>query len=157
MTRFPRRPPRLQTIHSCYAPPLYFVTFCTRHRARILDNESVYNAFLEFVRRGYAEFQIATGRFVIMPDHVHFFVQGPVDFRLSEFVRLLKRALSSVLKREGLSRPHWQEGYFDHLVRQGESYAQKWEYVRENPVRAGLVGRVDDWPYQGEVVRIEKR
>ena len=32
-----------------------------------------------------------------------------------------------------------QEGFFDHLLRSYESYAQKWEYVRENPVRAGLV------------------
>jgi len=47
-------------------------------------------------------------------------------------------------------------GLFDHILRNDESYTQKWEYVRENPVRAGLVPRADDWPYQGEFVIIDR-
>jgi hypothetical protein len=62
----------------------------------------------------------------------------------------LKRDLSIVIPI-----PHWQKGFFDHLIRNSESYAQKWEYVRENPVRAGLVKHADAWPYQGELVRLE--
>ena len=34
---------------------------------------------------------------------------------------------------------------------QAESYSQKWEYVKENPVRAGLAEKSDDWPFQGEI------
>jgi hypothetical protein len=45
----------------------------------------------------------------------------------------------------------WQAGFFDHLLRRSESYAAKWEYVRRNPVRAGLVSEPDLWPYQGEI------
>ena len=45
-------------------------------------------------------------------------------------------------------------GFFDHLLRSEESYAQKWDYVRENPVRAQLVERVEDWPYAGELITI---
>ena len=33
----------------------------------------------------------------------------------------------------------WQEEFFDHVLRSSESYSQKWNYVKENPVRAGLV------------------
>ena len=40
--------------------------------------------------------------------------------------------------------------------RSDESYSQKWNYVRENPVRAGLVKSVEDWPYQGEIVHIDR-
>jgi hypothetical protein len=29
----------------------------------------------------------------------------------------------------------WEEGFFDHILRSKESYSQKWNYVRENPVR----------------------
>ena len=47
-------------------------------------------------------------------------------------------------------------GIFDHVLRNDESYGQKWEYVRENPVRAGLVPRADDWQYQGELVFIDR-
>jgi hypothetical protein len=50
----------------------------------------------------------------------------------------------------------WQPGFFDHLLRNTESYGQKWEYVRENPVRAGLVARAEDWPYHGEIVVLNR-
>jgi hypothetical protein len=47
--------------------------------------------------------------------------------------------------------PHWEKDFFDHVMRSEESYEQKWLYVRENPVRAGLVKRWEDWSYQGEI------
>jgi hypothetical protein len=45
----------------------------------------------------------------------------------------------------------WQEHFFDHMLRSSESYSQKWDYVRQNPVRAGLVASADERPWQGEV------
>ena len=63
--------------------------------------------------------------------------------------------MSLALERK-TSAPLWQPGFFDHLMRSDESYAQKWDYVRENPVRHGLVPASDAWPYQGEIVRIDR-
>jgi len=37
---------------------------------------------------------------------------------------------------------------FDRLLRSDESLSAKWEYIRQNPVRAGLVADPDEWPYQ---------
>jgi putative transposase len=45
----------------------------------------------------------------------------------------------------------WQEEFFDHVLRSSESYSQKWDYVKENPVRAGLVASAAEWPWQGEI------
>ena len=53
-------------------------------------------------------------------------------------------------------QPVWQRRFFDHVLRSDESYAQKWNYVRENPVRAGLVTNAEDWPYAGEIITIER-
>jgi len=50
----------------------------------------------------------------------------------------------------------WQPGFFDHVLRSDESYVQKWKYVRDNPVRANLVELWDQWPYQGEIVPIDR-
>ena len=47
--------------------------------------------------------------------------------------------------------PVWQEEFFDHVLRSRESYAEKWSYVRENPVRANLVAYAEEWPWQGFV------
>jgi REP element-mobilizing transposase RayT len=116
----------------------------------MLANPETHAAFCDFAERGWRERGIAVGRYVIMPDHLHVFVAGGRGFHLSQWVRQLKVALTREPKL-------WQRGFFDHLLRSEESYAQKWEYVHQNPVRAGLVERVEDWPYQGEVVAIEHR
>ena len=95
---------------------------------------------------------IAVGRYVIMPDHIHFFVAGHYDFVLDQWIRALKRTLS---KQIDTPRPHWQTGFFDHMVRHDESYSEKWEYVYQNPVRADLVQHAGDWPFQGEIESID--
>ena len=97
------------------------------------------------------------GRYALMPDHVHFFAARCVDEArtLSVFVGSWK----SWTRKEIRSTVHppfeWQREFFDHLLRSTESYAQKWEYLRMNPVRAGLVASADEWPYQGEIEVLE--
>ena len=149
------RPPRLGQIFQTYDPPLYFVTICTIHRRKIGDLGAVHRAFEIYVCRGRDEFNVAVGRYVIMPDHVHFFLRGSDDFNLAQWVNGLKRAISVAL-RATKKRPLWQPGFFDHILRNDESYTEKWKYVRENPVRAGLVSLADDWSYQGECVFIAR-
>jgi hypothetical protein len=48
-------------------------------------------------------------------------------------------------------KPVWQKDFFDRQLRSQESYRQKWLYELENPVKAGLVNRWEDWPYHGEL------
>ena len=146
-------PPRLDTVFQKYDPPLFFVTFNTHNRTKLLDNETVHSRFVEFAEKGRRR-GVAVGRYVIMPDHIHLFVGGSRDFLLTQWVRLLKRTLSQVILK---SQPHWQKGFFDHLIRHGESYAEKWEYVRQNRVRAGLAVSSDDWPWKGEIVSIDQQ
>ncbi len=111
-------------------------------------------AFETYAKRG-TEFGVAVGRYVLMPDHVHLFVCGGPEFRLGEWIKGLKRAISAALTKEE-RQALWQPGFFDHLLRNDESYGQKWIYVCENPMRAGLVSQSEDWPFQGEIVYIDR-
>jgi REP element-mobilizing transposase RayT len=45
----------------------------------------------------------------------------------------------------------WQNSFFDHVLRHEESAIRKWEYIRLNPVRAGLVKEPEDWTFAGEL------
>jgi len=58
---------------------------------------------------------------------------------------------NQISERLGIDAPIWQKEFFDHLLRSEESTAQKWDYVRMNPVRAGLTDKWEDWPYRGEI------
>ena len=121
-----------------------------------LAKDEVHTAFVLFAKRAKDNFNVAVGRYVIMPDHVHLFVRGDYNFRLGPWIGALKQALA---KSATLSRAEgqiWEEGFFDHVLRSNESYSQKWNYVRENPVRAGLVKSAADWPYQGEIAYIDR-
>jgi REP element-mobilizing transposase RayT len=95
----------------------------------------------------------AIGRYVIMPDHVHFFCSPEMEAKpLATFLQAWKQWSSKrillALKTTGAL---WQSEFFDHVLRSSESYSQKWGYVRDNPVRAGLVSDAEDWPWQGEI------
>jgi putative transposase len=115
----------------------------------------VHYALVTFGERAYADHNVAVGRYVIMPDHIHLFVCGDAEFDLSAWFRLLKPYLGKAVVRSASKDPIWQRGFFDHVLRSDESCTEKWNYVRENPVRAGLVTAADDWPYAGEIISIE--
>ena len=146
------QPQRLRWIYTdC---PVYFLTACTHARHATLANARIHQAFRRFAATA-PEHHVQVGRYVIMPDHLHLFAAfTPVSPSISEWVKGLKRALVEELKRTGARAPYWQKGFFDHVLKSEESYGQKWSYVRDNPVRAGLVPRAEDWPYQGEIHRL---
>ena len=117
---------------------------------------AVTSGFVEFAERAYSEHNIAVGRYVILPEHIHLFVCGPDDFDLGKWIGMLKQRVAKSVMRAPSADPVWQRRFFDHVLRSSESYAEKWNYVRDNPVRAGLVVNADDWPYAGEIITIDR-
>jgi len=135
--------------------PVYFVTTCTNLRRKILDRPYLNERLTQFAESGPTH-GAWLGAYVLMPDHAHLFVTfDGQTLSLSEWMKSLKNTLSKALRDTGVASPHWQKGYFDHVLRSAESYSEKWEYVRNNPVRAGLVSRWQDWPYLGEPFALE--
>ncbi|HKP02500.1 MAG TPA: transposase [Chthoniobacterales bacterium] len=160
MKKYPQVPPWLHFLFP--ADPIFFVTACTYRRRPLLTTDAVHNAFMRFSQRAYDENGIAVGRYVIMPDHIHLFVCGPPDFELGRWMGILKQCLEKAAPATAsptgrrLQKPFWQRRFFDHVLRSEESYSQKWNYVRDNPVRAGFVTDADDWPYAGEIIVIDR-
>ncbi len=163
---FKDKPPRLDLIFQRSHSPVYFVTFNTHTRATLLATAEVHEAFVEYCRRA-GEFGIGVGRYELMPDHIYLFVCFGIGCKitLGDWIKGLKGELDRVLLLIGHEPAKipgqrlysfWQPGFNDHLLRSDESYAQKWEYVFQNPVRGGLVARAEDWPYAGEIVRIDR-
>jgi putative transposase len=141
--------------------PIYFITTCTKDRHRILARREVARVLVDEWSAAHERHGWAVGRYVIMPDHVHFFCRAELDAKpLPEFVGHWKSWTSRRIRRTqrpGSATPAtmrtalWQPEFFDHVLRSHESYSEKWNYVRENPVRAGLVSTADEWKYAGEI------
>lgn len=128
---------------------ILFVTIVANLRQKVLDNKIAFDCIIDTWRKAD---NWLVGRFVIMPDHIHFFC-APSTYPPPNFHSWLNywKSLSSRTFPAEHNIPLWQRNCWDTQLRNGDSYAEKWEYVRNNPVRRGLVDDADDWPYQGEM------
>ncbi len=133
--------------------PLYFFTACTLNREPLLANAAAFACLSRIWRRSAELDGWFVGRFVIMPDHVHFFAMPAVGAcARGAWLKMMKSVSSRELRGGvGEASPVWQPDTFDHILRSADSYSEKWEYVRLNPVRRALVERPEDWPWQGEI------
>jgi putative transposase len=80
--------------------------------------------------------------FLLMPDHLHALLSFARDESMSELIRGWKRFHART------NHVVWQEGYFDHRLRadeRGEQLFAKMNYIRQNPVAAGLCAKAEDW------------
>lgn len=153
MQHHTKRPPRLPQLFPELLP-LFFVTIVTHQRQAILDTPAIHLVFRTFCTKAPSH-GISVGRYVLMPDHLHLFLWvNRESIGMGPWVRMLKRTLSPVLKAHDHEMPHWQSGFFDHLLRSNESYTSKSEYVSHNPVRQGLCHRAEEWPYGGTIAEI---
>jgi len=120
---------------------VYFVTVCVRDRQRVLANAEAFRAFEVAVSK-LSHWRVDAA--VLMPDHLHL-LAAPKERDAD--VGTLSGSLKRWIRQELRARWQWQPGCFDRLLRKGESAQTKWEYMRENPVRAGLVKEWKQWPY----------
>jgi len=142
-------PAHLPLRHSGNRSEIIFLTVCTDNRKRILAHPESHRTI---VAAWEASSAWIVGRYVIMPDHIHLFC-SPGGFGYHAVTRWVQYWKSLVSKRWPWpsEQPIWQKSCWDTQLRRGDSYGTKWEYVRMNPVRHGLVANVDTWPFQGEL------
>jgi len=146
----------LESIFSKYDPAIFFVTMVVWQRKKVLATDEVHRAFRDQAEIQHQKGVATMGRYILMPDHVHFFIQPGCDHQLGTAIKFLKEAVTRTLHKGEVKGRIWQPGFFDHLLRTAESYSEKWGYVCENPVRSGLVKSSEDWIYQGEIIPLDR-
>jgi putative transposase len=137
----PRVPIRLRWEQSV----IYFVTICVNDRKKVLANEQAFCAFKNATKK-LSEWTVLAA--ILMPDHLHIIVSPNKDrdAKIGNFSAAIKRWMRQQLRASW----RWQPGFFDRLLRSDESLHEKWLYLQENPVRAGLAKHWQDWPYRYE-------
>ncbi len=89
------------------------------------------------------------GPWVVMPNHVHVIVRPLGEHLLDEIVKSWKgftgREANKLLGRTG--EPFWAREYYDHLVSDDAERARLADYMHDNPVKAGLCARWEDWSW----------
>jgi putative transposase len=154
-TGFIRKSPARRPISNTLSKlPIQYVTVCSAQRRPILTRPEAVYLILDSWKTANA---FKVGRYVILPDHIHFFcAKSNFDspHSLADWMKFWKSYVSQRWPSPK-EQPIWQKDYWDRELRDDESYSDKWDYVRSNPVRHGLVESPDKWPYQGELHVLE--
>ena len=133
----------------CY----YFLTAMVSGRRKIFTHKDHAIIVLDAIRWLHTAGRFIVDAAVVMPDHLHLVGQLGWGSRqdaaptLAAVMHTLKSFTAKTLTQAGVAAPVWQHGYHDHGLRDDEDYKTRTQYVIENPVRAGLVQRVEDYPY----------
>ena len=129
---------------------VYFITFNTWEKLELTPaaRQVVLNACKFFDRQRYQLFCL-----VVMPDHVHMLMQ-PLEksdnkfWSLSSILHSMKsyssKQIPKVMKHIGTV---WQDERHDHIVRDEREFQVFWEYIRQNPVKAGLSVTPEEYPF----------
>ena len=113
-------------------------TFSNFHMARLLINE---------LRRTQSEGFVKSLAWVVMPDHFHWLIELQ-NASLATIMQRTKSRSGRVINAACERNDHfWQQGYHDRAIRYDEDLASVARYVVANPLRAGLVKRLGDYPH----------
>src|SRR5436305_1324336 len=120
----------------------FFITInCLPRGENHLCNVTTAKAILDSIQFQNSRAQWYASLVVLMPDHMHALIAFPQDLAMRPVIASWKRF---VARQEGI---RWQRDFFDHRIRDNRELVEKTNYIRENPVRKGIVGNAADWPY----------
>ena len=142
----PRRPQRQRLSH--FVPhwipgkSYFFITInCVPRGFNQLCHDDMAARILSSVDFYHHDLKWQAALFLIMPDHVHGIISFPAGSKMKAVIRAWKRYHSR------FHNVHWQSDFFDHRLRDRNSFEEKFDYILNNPVRAGLCECPEDWPY----------
>ncbi|MCQ4252141.1 transposase [Pseudomonas stutzeri] len=120
---------------------IYLVTAVTKERKAVFRDFKAARILVGVLRDDAARGSHLTLAFVVMPDHVHWLLA----LQQASLSQLVGRVKSISAKRIGC--PVWQDGFHDRALRKEEDVRATARYVVANPLRAGLVERIGDYPH----------
>jgi putative transposase len=124
----------------------FFITTVTWQRVPIFRKEARARLLIE-VMLGYRDQgKYLLHEFVVMPDHIHLLLTPAPEISLERAVQFIKGGYSYRLRKVEKIQV-WQESFTNHRIRDPEDYERHCEYIRMNPVRAGLVRDAAAYPF----------
>jgi putative transposase len=121
---------------------IYHITFATINRTPTFSDFLKARILINILKKTDQLQHVKTLAFVIMPDHIHWLMQLTGSQSLSSIVKTVKSKATIQI-----GQPIWQAGYYDHAIRKEEDIQRVARYIIANPIRAGLVTKVGDYPH----------
>ncbi|MBN1918120.1 MAG: transposase [Verrucomicrobia bacterium] len=141
---------RLRELYRLPVGEIYLLTVNCAKRRRIFAETNRARIAVETFADYAARHGYGVLLYTVMPDHVHAIVAAHEgSSSLSELVSRWKTWCARKLRDIGVEGRVWQGEFFDHRIRSEASLGEKCEYVANNPVRAALIERAENWSHTG--------
>ena len=126
----------------------YFITLrVSEEVGQPFINQELANIIVQFLSRDAGKKYLLQA-YVVMPDHLHLILKPIQGCSLAEIMKAIKGGAAYELnKKLGRKGRFWQIENFDHLIRNAQDLSEKWDYVKDNPVKARLVKLAEDYPF----------
>lgn len=126
---------------------IYLLTCVIHARKPLLADLYLARSLVAELRSADADGLLESLAWVVMPDHLHWLIRLG-DTALEDLMRRIKaRSSLAINRRCGRTGRLWQDGYHDHALRHEDDLKALARYVLANPLRAGLVKRLGDYPH----------
>lgn len=127
---------------------IYCITTVTRDRLPWFNDINAARLLVHELRRLHEDGDVISLAWVVMPDHLHWLIQLHEHRSLSWIAKALKaRSALTINRHLGHHGNLWQRAFYDHAVRQDEDVLCLARYIVANPLRAGLVRNIGDYPH----------
>jgi putative transposase len=124
----------------------YFITASATDKKPLLQSDRMAGLFVDVLYHYRADHKYLLHEFVVMPNHFHLLITPEVT--LEKALQLIKGGFSFRARKEfGINSQIWQTSFYDHRVRDAGEYERARNYIHQNPVKAGLVKVVEEYPY----------
>ena len=125
---------------------IYLLTATTENRETLFSNFAVGRIVVGELKATQQDGLAKSLAWVLMPDHLHWLI-ALQHGSLSELMRRIKgRSAKRINTLSGRQGKLWQDGFHDRALRREEDVLPAARYIVANPLRAGLVSRVGDYP-----------
>ncbi len=124
----------------------YLLTSITRNREPIFESFQAARCIPAQFQQAQIEGAARTLAWVVMPDHVHWLIELQHGSLACLMRRFKSRSRCALYKQGTLQGKLWQPGYHDHALRREEKVRVVARHVVANPLRAGLVTKLGDYP-----------
>jgi putative transposase len=122
----------------------FFITTITANRRPLFKVESNSHLLVTILEEHRSKSHFDLHAYVLMPDHVHLLLTPSHQISLEKVVQLIKGNFSFRLKSQFAV---WQPSFTSHRIKDERDYQAHCEYIHQNPVRADLCSRPEDYPY----------
>ncbi|MES2872027.1 MAG: transposase [Pseudomonadota bacterium] len=138
---------RLRTGRYSETGRIYLISTVVMNRKPIFNDFHLARLLINELRRTQEQGLVKSLAWVVMPDHLHWLIELQHNTLSSVMQRTKSRSARAINAQQNSRVQLWQKGYHDRALRYDEDLKKTARYIVANPLRAGLVKSLGDYPH----------